>query len=108
MPLDTLGAGDVFRCHALTLAAEEPGAADARFSCVAAGLSHVRKVFGGRIGAPTRADVLARMLCDSQGPTPTSQLSVETGSSTGLTCRFLQTDFGLNRHFSPDWMRFSR
>ena len=58
--VDTLGAGDVFHgAYALALAEGQNPADAARFSCVAASLKCA--VFGGRIGAPTRADVLARM-----------------------------------------------
>jgi len=58
--IDTLGAGDVFHgAYALALAEGQSAADAARFSCVAASLKC--EVFGGRIGAPTRDDVLARM-----------------------------------------------
>jgi len=58
--VDTLGAGDVFRgAYALALAEGQSAVDAARFSCVAASLKC--EVFGGRIGAPTRAAVLSRM-----------------------------------------------
>ncbi len=58
--IDTLGAGDVFHgAYALALAEGQGPAAAARFACVAASLKC--EVFGGRIGAPTREAVLARL-----------------------------------------------
>jgi len=58
--VDTLGAGDVFHgAYALALAERMTVATAARFACVAASLKC--EVFGGRIGAPTRAAVEARM-----------------------------------------------
>ena len=58
--IDTLGAGDVFH-GAYTLAVVEGQSAReaARFACVAASLKC--EVFGGRIGAPTRAQISCRL-----------------------------------------------
>ena len=56
--VDTLGAGDVFHgAYALALTENMPPQDAARFACVAASLKC--KVFGGRIGAPGRAAVMA-------------------------------------------------
>lgn len=56
--IDTLAAGDVFHgAFALCLAEGMSVAAAGRFACVAASLKCAR--FGGRLGAPTRAEVLA-------------------------------------------------
>jgi len=58
--VDTLGAGDVFHgAYALALTEGMSTADTARFACVAASLKC--EVFGGRIGAPDRAAVLARL-----------------------------------------------
>ena len=55
-PVDTLAAGDVFHA-AFTVALVEamPVRAAAEFACAAAALKCER--FGGRLGAPTRAEV---------------------------------------------------
>ncbi len=58
--VDTLGAGDVFHgAYALGLAERMSATEAARFACVAASLKCA--VFGGRIGAPNRAAVLANL-----------------------------------------------
>ena len=58
--VDTLGAGDVFHgAYALALAEGMSAHDAARFSCVAASLKC--EVFGGRIGAPSREAVEARI-----------------------------------------------
>ncbi len=58
--LDTLGAGDVFHgAYVLALVEGMEKTAAARFACVAASLKC--EVFGGRLGAPSRAAVLQRM-----------------------------------------------
>lgn len=55
--VDTLGAGDVFHgAFALALLEGQPVASAARFACVAASLKCTR--FGGRLGCPTREEVL--------------------------------------------------
>ncbi|MES2978182.1 MAG: PfkB family carbohydrate kinase [Pseudomonadota bacterium] len=55
--VDTLAAGDVFHgALALALAEGQPVDAAARFACVAASLKCTR--FGGRLGCPTREEVL--------------------------------------------------
>ncbi|MEZ2133071.1 MULTISPECIES: sugar kinase [unclassified Sinorhizobium] len=57
--VDTLAAGDIFHgAFALAIAEGKPIADAMRLSCVAAALKC--EIFGGRIGAPTRADVIAR------------------------------------------------
>ncbi len=59
--VDTLGAGDVFHgAYVLALVEGQSAQEAARFACVAASLKC--EVFGGRLGAPTRAQVRARML----------------------------------------------
>ncbi len=56
--VDTLSAGDVFHgALALALAEGRPMDAAARFACVAASIKCTR--FGGRLGCPTREEVLA-------------------------------------------------
>jgi sugar/nucleoside kinase (ribokinase family) len=56
--VDTLAAGDVFHGAFALMLAEGRGIEDAaRFACVAASLKCAR--FGGRLGAPTRAEVEA-------------------------------------------------
>lgn len=58
--IDTLAAGDVFHgSFALMLTEGSSIAAAARFACAAASLKCTR--FGGRLGAPTRAEVEAAM-----------------------------------------------
>jgi sulfofructose kinase len=58
--LDTLGAGDVFHgAYALALVEKMSPHEAARFACVAASLKC--EVFGGRLGAPTREQVVARL-----------------------------------------------
>lgn len=58
--IDTLAAGDVFHgAFALALAEGMDVAEAGRFACVAASLKCTR--FGGRLGAPTRAEVLAAL-----------------------------------------------
>ncbi|MBL8808317.1 MAG: sugar kinase [Rhodospirillales bacterium] len=56
--VDTLSAGDVFHgALALMLAEGRPTEAAARFACVAASIKCTR--FGGRLGCPTREEVIA-------------------------------------------------
>lgn len=56
--VDTLSAGDVFHgALALMLAEGRPMEAAARFACVAASIKCTR--FGGRLGCPTREEVVA-------------------------------------------------
>jgi sulfofructose kinase len=58
--VDTLSAGDVFHgAFALAVLEGQPIATAARFACVAASLKCTR--FGGRLGCPTRAEVLAAL-----------------------------------------------
>jgi sulfofructose kinase len=58
--VDTLGAGDVFHgAYALALTENMSAQQAARFACVAASLKC--EVFGGRIGAPERRVVIARL-----------------------------------------------
>ena len=58
--VDTLAAGDVFHgALALAILEGQAMAQAARFACVAASLKCTR--FGGRIGCPTRAEVLHAM-----------------------------------------------
>jgi sulfofructose kinase len=55
--VDTLAAGDVFHgAFALALAEGRPVEAAARFACIAASLKCTR--FGGRLGCPTREEVV--------------------------------------------------
>ncbi len=58
--VDTLGAGDVFHgAYALALVEGMSAREAARFACVAASLKC--EVFGGRLGAPTRAQLFSRI-----------------------------------------------
>jgi sulfofructose kinase len=57
--VDTLGAGDVFHgAYVQALCEGQSHAAAARFACVAASLKC--EVFGGRLGAPSRENVVVR------------------------------------------------
>lgn len=57
-PVDTLAAGDVFHgCLALAIAEGEPLADAIRYASAAAALKCLR--FGGRLGAPSRAETMA-------------------------------------------------
>ncbi len=65
--VDTLAAGDVFHgAFALLLTEGRTIAASARFACAAASLKCTR--FGGRLGAPTRAEVEAMLARAGQEP----------------------------------------
>ena len=60
VPVDTLAAGDVFHgCYAVAVAEGRPPAEAIRFASAAAALKCQR--FGGRLGAPDRAETLAMM-----------------------------------------------
>ena len=61
--IDTLAAGDVFHgAFALGLAEGMPVAEAGRFACTAASIKCTR--FGGRLGAPTRDEVLAGLVSE--------------------------------------------
>lgn len=65
--VDTLAAGDVFHgAFALALAEGRPVAEAARFGCHAASLKCTR--FGGRLGCPTRAEVVASLAGRPENP----------------------------------------
>jgi sugar/nucleoside kinase (ribokinase family) len=58
--VDTLGAGDVFHgAYVLALVEGASAREAARFACAAASIKC--ETFGGRLGAPTRAQVYARL-----------------------------------------------
>lgn len=58
--IDTLAAGDIFHgAFAIAIAERMPAKDAVRFSCVAAALKCL--VFGGRTGAPSRAEVMERL-----------------------------------------------